>query len=162
MRSIFPSISFSRDAPRSAGCQARAPRRVAAKRSSARVLQRRQQLIDAERLVQHITQPVLLRLHQGMGRVVAEAGHQDDVRIRLGLPQGVVHLVAPHVGQANVGEHRVIAAQLGERDRFLAVAGRLDDAAEPAEDGVGRLAHAFVIVHDENALARFGTAPRRW
>ena len=57
------------------------------------------QAIGPERLVEHGLKPFLPRLHDGMGRVPAEAGHEDDGHVGLDFTQPFERLVAVEIRQ---------------------------------------------------------------
>src|SRR6516225_4231779 len=78
-----------------------------------RTFQGREELIDAEGLVENESQAVLASLDQRVRRVVAVGRHEDDAGFGLGLPQVAVDLIAAAVGQANVGEDKIVAAEPG-------------------------------------------------
>src|SRR5437868_302954 len=61
-----------------------------------------QELIDAERLVQHRAQALLAGLDDGVRGVVTVSRHEDHLGLRLGLAEPAVHLVARQVRQADV------------------------------------------------------------
>ena len=106
----------------------------AGRRTGDELLDRFQQLVEPERLVEHRLQSGLPGPHDRVARVVAEAGHQGHrhgFHHFLELQQQVV---ARHVGQADVGNDRVVALIVREAADhelgFAAVVGRFDDAAD--------------------------------
>src|SRR4051812_2485753 len=111
------------------------------------------ELIDAEWLVEHVSQTVLPGLDQGVARVVAEPCHQDHASGRLGQPKGAVDLVTRQVRQADVGDDGIVACQPGHGQRLLTVSGCLYYPSPSADQLLRRSPNSVVVVHHQHTHA---------
>ena len=107
-----------------------------------------------QRLVRRLLQDVALRARLEAAAehaALAVRGEDEDGAVRHLFHQLLRRLEPVHAGHADVHDHDVGPAALGERDGGLAVGGLADDAdvRRPAERQAKPLAHDLVVVDDQ-------------
>ena len=120
----------------------------------------RDQLVDSKRLEEDRHAAGLAGFDQGVRRVVAVAGHQDDWQVAVDLTELLEDLVAVAVGKPDVGDDSVVVSRPGQQEALFGVVSCLDIAAEAAQQLVSRFAdfvfgvdhqHPFVLHLRANA-----------
>ena len=91
-------------------------------------------------------------------RLVAVAGHEEDVQAGAHRHRAPGEVVAAHAGHDDVAEQQVdvVAAVVEQLQRLGSAAGRRHRVAGAGEDPLGDAAHGRVVLGDQDRLAAAG------
>jgi hypothetical protein len=117
-----------------------------------RPLQREEQLLRAERLVDVIERA---QLH-GLDGIVdgAERRHDDELRVRLQSRRRAEHVHAVHTRQVQVEQHQVVEFTIEGLQCVLAGGDCVHGVAFLPQQPREQLPHDLLVLHDEDAAAR--------
>ena len=111
-----------------------------------------QQLVAEERLLHEVDGAELHRFDRGVDG--AEAGHDDEGGIDADVAQLAQDVEAGDAGHPHVGEDDVEGAAARQLEAFFAARRRLHGVAGGAQHPLHAVAHARVVVDDEDARHR--------
>ncbi len=107
------------------------------------------QLLPFHRLADVVVSPALQGRHRRVDR--AHPRDHDRQQLRVVLPDEAEHVLPAHVGQHQVQEDQLVAAFRQAAQGLPTAAGRFQLAALVGQQLPHALAHAGLVVHDQNA-----------
>jgi DNA-binding response OmpR family regulator len=114
-----------------------------------RLLHRRQQLLQRDRLFQEIEGAEARRLDRGVDRAVSRHHHHRHVQVPAGVPL-LEQRDAVHVGHPDVQQHEVGALALAQQPRLRGVLRQLDAVTFVGQDFLQEGSDAHFVIDDKN------------